>query len=332
MTQRSRNWTFTINNYVDDDYTDITSMDAKYVIVGDEVGDDGTPHYQGYVSWPQPKSLKQMKVLLPRAHLEIAVASAEVNREYCSKDTVRYEHGTCPMSQADKGAAGKASYEETKALALEGRIDEVDASHYIRHYHTLKKIALDHAPKPDDLDDVCGVWYYGVSGIGKSRKARLDFPHSFFKSANDDWWDGYQDEKTVIIDDLDKFMVKCAYNLKIWADRYSFWASIKGLKRHLRPEVVCVTSQYSIDQIWEDEETRAALRRRFKVVHFSTSPFSQQEAKSSMDEDQSQQPTQPLQYGVSVQPSGCNYVVSGPMIPDPRRSPSPQPIYDEEMN
>jgi len=135
----------------------------------------------------------------------------------------------------------------------------------IQHYNSCKSIIKDSMRTPESLDRVCGVWFYGSAGAGKSFRARQDYPDAYLKMANK-WWDGYQLQENVIIDDLDVNHACLGHHLKIWADRYAFVAEVKGYAIAIRPKTIVVTSQYSIEEIWPDEKTREALTRRFKQV------------------------------------------------------------------
>ena len=170
----------------------------------------------------------------------------------------------------DPGATGGAAERERWRIAREAAINNdmglVDDQIFVCHYSSLVSIAKDHMTLPTELDDVCGVWLYGEAGAGKSFKARQDYPGAYLKMCNK-WWDGYKLEPYVIIDDIDVSHKVLGHHLKIWADRYPFVAERKGGAIAIRPRVVCVTSQYSIEEIWSgDKETIDALKRRFKCV------------------------------------------------------------------
>jgi len=67
---KSKNWCFTINNPAED-WADLNLLKGyTYCVVGGEIGEDGTAHYQGFVQMETRKMFNQMKKLLPRAHLE----------------------------------------------------------------------------------------------------------------------------------------------------------------------------------------------------------------------------------------------------------------------
>lgn len=121
--------------------------------------------------------------------------------------------------------------------------------------------------EPYTYDDVRGVWYYGEPDAGKSRAAREKYPDAFIKPQNK-WWDGYQGQEAVILDDLDHKGACLDHYLKIWADRYSCSGEVKGYKVELRHKVFVVTSNYTPEELWQDAAVVAAIRRRFKFTHF----------------------------------------------------------------
>lgn len=204
-------------------------------------------------------------------HLEVARGTPEQNITYCSKDGAFTEKGKRPQDPKVAGAKGGAvevaRWQDAKLAAQQGRFDDIPADIFFRHYRTCKEIRKDYMVKPDDLPTVCGVWYWGESGAGKSYTARQDYPDAYLKPCNK-WWDGYQGEDHVLIDDFDKGHQVLGHHLKIWADRYCFIGENKGGAVQIRPKTIVITSQYPPEMIWDDHETLAAIRRRFKVKHF----------------------------------------------------------------
>ena len=49
-------------------------------------------------------------------------------------------------------------------------------------------------------------WVWGETGTGKTRRAVDDAKSmgSYFIKSNNKWWDGYTDQKTVILDEADR--------------------------------------------------------------------------------------------------------------------------------
>lgn len=83
------------------------------------------------------------------------------------------------------------------------------------------------------------------------------------------WWDGYDGERCVLIEDVDKSHTFLGYFLKIWADHYPFPAECKGSKTAIRPQRIIVTSNYAPDEIWTDLPTLEPIMRRFKVYELT---------------------------------------------------------------
>lgn len=261
---RSRAYCFTHNNYPNTELED--QLDCKYIIYGKEVGQSGTPHLQGFVYFDTVKSLAQVIKLLPGCHVETAIAPQEAIA-YCRKDGDVTERGIAPVSQKRKGEMEKDRWHTALKLAREGNIAEINPEIQFKYYRTIKEIAKDHMAPVQDATQLTGEWFIGRAGTGKSRAAREENPHNYCKPLNQ-WWDGYQDEEVVIVDDMDPFHKSLAYDLKIWGDRYAFIAPIKGGAKRIRPNKIIVTSQYAPEEIWDDEATLEAINRRYTRRYF----------------------------------------------------------------
>lgn len=245
----------------------LETVQCRAMGYGKEVGALGTPHLQGWVTFKNARQFNSVRKKLKGCHVEIMKSRLEVNREYCRKEGDYTERGDIPITQKQKGDMEKERWANILSLAKKGEIEEIEPRVVIAHYRTLKKIADDYKPPPTSMDHLDNKWFYGPSGTGKSRKARTDYPGAYIK-LNNKWWDGYDDQKVVIIEDLDKYDVALGGHLKRWCDHYPFPAEYKGGVKEIRPKTIIVTSNYHITEIWEDENTTEPLLRRFHVTHF----------------------------------------------------------------
>lgn len=89
----SKRWCFTRNNYEDDELETLETLfkhhDVEYII-GKEVGENGTPHLQGYIECPS-KIRPIEKFKLTTYHWEKCKGSRGANMVYCAKDG-KYVH------------------------------------------------------------------------------------------------------------------------------------------------------------------------------------------------------------------------------------------------
>jgi len=270
MDGRGRNWCFTLNNYTDEQVSIIKCIDCKYICFGFEVAPTtGTPHLQGCIVFDNSARFNFVKLCFPEStHLELMRGRIEQNQVYCKKDGQWYERGIAPVSSIVKGQMEKARYVEAWDHAKNGKFEDVEPALRMKFYRTIKQVHSDYMQKPADLDEPCGVWFYGVPGAGKSHSARTTFPDSYMKACNK-WWCSYQNQDNVIIDDFDLNHSCLGHHLKIWADKYAFISETKGSNLFIRPKKIVVTSNHSIEEIFSSDVSLViALNRRFDVKYF----------------------------------------------------------------
>jgi hypothetical protein len=111
------------------------------------------------------------------------------------------------------------------------------------------------------------LWICGPPRIGKSYWAHNGWSHPFYLKNQNKWWDGYQGEETVIIDDFRTPLL--AGKLINWAGEYEQYGETKGGHVPLQHKRVIITSNYKIDEIFKGEEfaiEKDAIKARFPEV------------------------------------------------------------------
>jgi hypothetical protein len=266
---QSKYWCFTLNNYTQDEEKAIRQLETTYLIYGRERGEgEGTPHLQGYLELSSRKRLSTVKRMLGlrRAHLERRLGTSEEAAEYCKKDGDFFESGVRSVSKQGK----RTDLDEIKEYLDGGGelvgVASISFGSFVRYYSGFEKY-IHLTRKVGDLPGTCGVWVYGPPGVGKSFKVRAENPGFYEKDPNK-WWNGYQGEDVVIMEDLDMRHEHLGWFMKRWPDAYSFQAQSKNGYSKIRPKKIIVTSNYQIKDIWgADPILTAAIERRFKIIH-----------------------------------------------------------------
>lgn len=279
---RQRNWCFTLNNYSEDEYTSLLKAleECSYYIVGKEVGDGGTAHLQGYACFPRRYTFHALRHKFGcRYHLEGARGTSRQNRDYCSKGGEFTEGGKLPeegaASHHNRGRS-EARIESAKrfrvALASgnRGLVEFADSFPEEWVYNGLNMLRNTQSLiTPIERPDIYVEWVYGEPGVGKSRYAHEKFPEAYIKEPRTKWWNGYLQEKEVIIDDFGPNGIDINHLLR-WFDRYKCLVETKGGMVSLYADKFIVTSNFHPEKLfkWGEEMNPQlpALLRRVQLI------------------------------------------------------------------
>lgn len=122
-----------------------------------------------------------------------------------------------------------------------------------------------------------GIWIWGDAGIGKTKWCEQfgEYCGGYFEKMCNKWFDGYEDQKVIIMDEVrDDKLIKSGYIFK-WADNSPCKGEVKQSTRWLRHKYILITSNDNPmdfcrgedgcvkDSLWEP------LQRRFKIMHIT---------------------------------------------------------------
>lgn len=127
-------YVFTINNYTFDDILLVFDCgNQRYLCFGFEVGDQGTPHMQGYVYFVNETSFNSVRKQIPRARIDVAKGTVEQNIKYTSKDGDWYEFGKKPQQ-------GKATWNQIEQVMQDPISNPRLYAQYKKYYRDMKQV------------------------------------------------------------------------------------------------------------------------------------------------------------------------------------------------
>lgn len=236
-----------------------------------ELGDGGFLHWQLIVAFASKKSLAQVVGLFGPYHFELSRSEAASNyvwKDATSVQGTQFELGAKPIR-----LNCKTDWEQVWEDSQGGNIMAIPPFVRVKSYRTIRAIASDYV-KPRAMERCCKV-YWGVTASGKSHRAWEEAgPEAYPKSARSKFWDGYQGEEDVVIDEF-RGAIDIGY-LLTWLDKYPLRVEVKGSSMPLNAKRYWICSNLEPKDWYPeiDHVTLAALLRRLEVTYFDT-PFNQ---------------------------------------------------------
>lgn len=260
-----KSWIFVINHPGVDDAKVVTSWadDANRMVASLEVGESGTEHIQGAVTWKAAKRLTQLKKLHPGAHWEAAIATGSMFL-YCKKAGSMLLIDSNNRTQGSRVDIAAAYAAAAAGQPLAEFLTEHQPGYQAIQVYRVAAYALA-APRP--IAPIRVIWRWGPSGVGKTRWAHENFP-DLYVVPDFKWWDGYTGQKTVLFDDIRGDFCPFHEWLRL-LDIYPLQKQFKGGWVHVQYTTAIITCPFPPEVLWMnrgDEELRQLTRRITEVV------------------------------------------------------------------
>lgn len=269
---RARAWCFTINNWTDEDFKRCEKLaedqhgmlKCRYVIVTCEVGESGTPHIQGYVEFDNGRMGSVLrKYFQQRAHLEVRKGTAAQAANYCKKsigtdnDVKWFEAGSLSMQgkRTDLDIVGEAIIDG----ASMNEIAHSSPGTFIKYHKGIAALraAILEDRNPETPPQV--IWRWGKAGVGKTRYVH-DTHKSVYVKDGTMWWDNYNQQEAIVIDDFDVSKWPFREMLRL-IDRYAYQGQFKGGYVPINSPYIYITCEFPPEHFWQGNELAQVTRR-----------------------------------------------------------------------
>ncbi len=199
---KKRHWCFT--SYEEKLPVVYDPIVVRYVIYQQELCPETKRcHWQGYIEFFDSVRTTKVKDTVGECHCEYRRGSRTEAREYCRKKetavaNTQFEFGEW---RADVSRKRKLGDMLKGNMTLDELIKESPVD-YVRYHRGLEKLfARRMGKKARQFRRVTVLVYVGPTGTGKTRKACAEPDHFVMPLGDKLWFDGYNGEKCLIIDD-----------------------------------------------------------------------------------------------------------------------------------
>lgn len=265
--------------------------DLHHIIYAKEVGKEGTPHLQGAIAFKINKQKRALAVKndigITTLHIEICKKYYQANVNYCIKAKTPEEQKNKFIWQypidyfkiKSKTNSKKQTKNEVYELAKNGDFDKIEGQYWLTMEKQIMKTYCNNIKVEKLFYDQgngknyfktfnCLLW--GPTGTGKSFRIDLivDAINNWWKvwcqtknkpfkelevyyKQQMKWWDGYIDQKIVVIEELEpSWVIMAQSKLKIWLDSNPFPVETKGgTLDKIRPWFFILTSNYDLEDL-----------------------------------------------------------------------------------
>lgn len=269
----ARHWCFTLNNPSEENESYVKRLgdinNLRYAIFQREEGESGTPHLQGYCELHAPVRMSFLQKALPKAHLERRRGTRDQAREYCRKEDGRLAGPFEVGEWLNKGQGNRSDLDAVvdtckRERSLAG-VAEHHPNEFIRYGRGIRDLRRVLAPKRRRL----GLKVYllcGRSGSGKTRYVwdMWDTQGGVYSLASQSplWFDGYDEEETLLIDEFAGVEEFGREKLLQVLDIYPHQFPVKGGMIWPQWKRVYITSNLPLEDMFRGDE---ALWRRVSV-------------------------------------------------------------------
>lgn len=252
----------------------VRECEAAAIVAGLEIGAQGTPHIQGAVIWNNQKTFRaaQKALCVDGRCATMKMKGLWSHQAYCKKEgeVIRddpYEDGPGQGRRTDIVGLRDAVLRKRTNHELNLEFPN-ECCKYARYINWTRAAAAE-----ADVEDLplgnkqLGIWMWGPSNTGKTQFVKREYPGFYWKPHNR-WWDAYENQKVVFIDDPTELWSGALWNyLKLWVQESAFRAQqcVGGEQRMIRFEKLIVCSNYSPEEYFGNCYVDSIFRSRFVV-------------------------------------------------------------------
>lgn len=273
---QTRGMAWTLNNPTDEQIEALKTTDCTHIVWGKEIAPStGTPHLQGMVFWK-----KKMTIFGALKKFPVKVNNLQhwykgdfdgvhrTNMNYCTKDlTDVVDIGTPPrQGRRTDVPAVRACVNEFKSM---NKVLEMTQGYQCIQ---IARVMLG-IMEPPNRPEIEVYWYYGYEedAFNQAEEEAKSFEGGWYLcNATNQWWDGYDGQKNVIISDLTKHFGKFHEFLRLVRRRPHRVKVHNGWHPYCATRV-WITSEKLPQQIWPSANVvRLAVVLSDEPRHFET--------------------------------------------------------------